>query len=107
MMGYACQINATATKTLHNCNISGGEGIRTLGTVLPVRGFSKAATAFRKGKRGLKLRTIDERLSVKHSVRRSDETPADLAAVVDAWDGLPAALRAGILAMVNATGVKR
>jgi hypothetical protein len=42
-----------------------------------------------------------------HGEYQPAKLPADLAAVVDAWDGLPAALRAGILAMVNATGVKR
>ena len=34
------------------------------------------------------------------------ESP-DLAAVVEAWDQLPPAIRSGIVAMVNAAGVKR
>jgi hypothetical protein len=32
------------------------------------------------------------------------EHDADLASVVEAWDQLPAAIRAGIVAMVQATG---
>ena len=32
------------------------------------------------------------------------DTPSDLAAVVEAWPNLPEALRAGIVAMVKASG---
>jgi len=34
---------------------------------------------------------------------QSAETPSDLAAVIDAWPGLPEAVRAGIVAMVKAS----
>ena len=36
--------------------------------------------------------------------RHAQQLPADLAAVVAKWDELPPAIRAGILAMVQAAG---
>jgi hypothetical protein len=48
---------------------------------------------------------INDRLSLNLPLR--EKIPADLAEIVDAWTDLPDAIKAGVLAMVRATGKRR
>ena len=48
--------------------------------------------------------TSSTRTLAHHLATDTCQTDPDLAAVVDAWDRLPEAVRAGIVAMVKATG---
>jgi hypothetical protein len=51
------------------------------------------------------LRQIDERPSLPQPYG-APELPPELAEIVNAWDGLPEAVRAGIVAMVKAASGK-
>jgi hypothetical protein len=44
---------------------------------------------------------------VAQGKRAAQKTPSDLAAIIDAWPTLPEAIKAGILAMVRASGRDR
>ena len=79
---------------------NGGGGIRTHGTAEPPSGFQDRcadhANAFRPN--GLRQSFVTSTAPGQ----RAAPTDPDLATVVDAWDRLPEAVRAGIVAMVRA-----
>jgi hypothetical protein len=46
---------------------------------------------------------VTPQITPSHCVVVPEQLPADLAEIVDAWSGLPEAIKAGVLAMVRAT----
>ena len=80
-----------------NTNESGEGGIRTRGTVLPVRRFSKAATACHNDQ-------DDKALAAEPKTGRSAGCSDDpeLSQILTAWPDLPEHIRRAMLALVEA-----
>src|SRR5205823_6672409 len=86
-------------RALADTDESGGGGIRTHGWLAPSTVFKTVATHDLSPNPTNDLEHIDERLALPLPYGRPRDP--DLTLIVERWESLPGALRAGIMAMVK------